>query len=135
MRIGRGGKRGTTSGRGQKGQKSRAGRRIRPAARDLVLKFPKWRGFRHRPVTPVAFVVRLADLLGKIERTGGVRGSAPVSVTRTSLKAMGLIPFRYRGRVKVLGDIPVRIPIALAKDIEASERATIRITGGGGTAG
>jgi large subunit ribosomal protein L15 len=43
-RIGRGGKRGTTSGRGQKGQKSRAGRRIRPAARDLIMRMPKKRG-------------------------------------------------------------------------------------------
>ncbi len=44
-RIGRGGKRGTTSGRGTKGQKSRAGHRIRPAIRDLMMKIPKARGF------------------------------------------------------------------------------------------
>ncbi|MEK9174946.1 MAG: uL15 family ribosomal protein [Patescibacteria group bacterium] len=43
-RIGRGGKRGTTSGRGTKGQKSRAGHRIRPAVRDLMRKIPKARG-------------------------------------------------------------------------------------------
>lgn len=45
-RIGRGGKRGTYCGRGLKGQKSRAGRRIRPAVRDFVLKTPKLRGRR-----------------------------------------------------------------------------------------
>src|SRR3989344_3427584 len=43
-RIGRGGKRGTTSGRGTKGQKSRSGHRIRPAARDLLIRLPKLRG-------------------------------------------------------------------------------------------
>jgi len=43
-RVGRGGKRGKTSGRGMKGQKSRAGRRIRPAIRDVMKKFPKKRG-------------------------------------------------------------------------------------------
>jgi large subunit ribosomal protein L15 len=43
-RIGRGGKRGTFCGRGSKGQKSRAGHRIRPAERDLILRLPKLRG-------------------------------------------------------------------------------------------
>lgn len=43
-RIARGGKRGGYSGRGIKGQKSRAGAKIRPAIRDLMMKFPKQRG-------------------------------------------------------------------------------------------
>jgi len=44
--IGRGGKRGTYSGRGIKGQKSRAGRKIRPELRDIIKKLPKKRGYR-----------------------------------------------------------------------------------------
>lgn len=43
-RIGRGGKRGNYSGRGLKGQRARAGAKIRPALRDVILKFPKLRG-------------------------------------------------------------------------------------------
>src|SRR3989338_2952469 len=43
-RISRGGKRGGYSGRGIKGQKSRAGAGIRPAIRDLIMKLPKQRG-------------------------------------------------------------------------------------------
>jgi large subunit ribosomal protein L15 len=43
-RIGRGGKRGKTSGRGQKGQKSRSGHKIRPAERDFIQRLPKLRG-------------------------------------------------------------------------------------------
>ncbi|MBI3335133.1 MAG: hypothetical protein HY001_01370 [Candidatus Portnoybacteria bacterium] len=43
-RIGRGGKRGTYSGRGVKGQKARAGGRIRPQLRDFMMKVPKLRG-------------------------------------------------------------------------------------------
>lgn len=43
-RIGRGGKRGKTSGKGHKGQKSRAGHKIRPAERDMIKKLPKLRG-------------------------------------------------------------------------------------------
>ncbi len=42
--IGRGGKRGTTSGRGTKGQKARAGHKIRPEIRDMIKKLPKLRG-------------------------------------------------------------------------------------------
>ncbi len=45
-RVGRGGKRGTFSGRGAKGQKARAGRRIRPQLRDVLKKIPKKRGYR-----------------------------------------------------------------------------------------
>jgi len=48
-RIGRGGKRGTYSGRGVKGQKSRAGRHIRPAERDLIQRLPKLRGQKNKP--------------------------------------------------------------------------------------
>jgi len=43
-RIGRGGKRGKTSGRGHKGQLARAGNSTRPEMRDLIKKLPKLRG-------------------------------------------------------------------------------------------
>jgi large subunit ribosomal protein L15 len=43
-RVGRGGKRGKTSGRGHKGQKARAGHKIRPEMRDTIKRLPKLRG-------------------------------------------------------------------------------------------
>jgi large subunit ribosomal protein L15 len=43
-RVGRGGGRGKTSGRGTKGQKARAGHRIRPDVREQLKKLPKLRG-------------------------------------------------------------------------------------------
>lgn len=46
-RIARGGKRGTTSGRGTKGQKSRTGHKIRPALREFLKKIPKKRGVKN----------------------------------------------------------------------------------------
>lgn len=54
-RIGRGGKRGTYSGRGQKGQKSRSGRKLPGGALAVVRTIPKLRGagqavFSHKPV-------------------------------------------------------------------------------------
>lgn len=45
-RVGRGGKRGTYSGRGQKGQSSRAGRKFQPAIREFIKRYPKLRGYR-----------------------------------------------------------------------------------------
>jgi len=45
--IGRGGKRGTYSGKGIKGQLARAGRKLRPELRDIIKKLPKLRGYRY----------------------------------------------------------------------------------------
>jgi len=47
-RVGRGGKRGTYSGRGGKGQTARAGAKVRPEIRDLIKKIPKIRGYRFK---------------------------------------------------------------------------------------
>lgn len=61
-RIGRGGKRGTTSGRGQKGQKSRAGRNMRPGLRDLIIRTPKKRGYKNKPKSVKATSLTLTAL-------------------------------------------------------------------------
>ena len=64
-RVGRGGKRGTTSGRGQKGQRAHAGRRIRPTERDLIQRLPKLRGrgtHSHKPLKPKPRVINLKDI-------------------------------------------------------------------------
>jgi large subunit ribosomal protein L15 len=45
VQVGRGGKRGKTSGRGHKGQNARAGRKLRPEIRDMIKKIPKKRGY------------------------------------------------------------------------------------------
>ncbi len=47
-RIGRGGKRGTYSGKGIKGQTSRAGRNYQPIVRELIKRYPKLRGYRQK---------------------------------------------------------------------------------------
>jgi large subunit ribosomal protein L15 len=44
MTVARGGKRGKTAGRGTKGQKARAGHKIRPEIRDVIKRIPKMRG-------------------------------------------------------------------------------------------
>lgn len=61
-RVGRGGKRGTFSGHGIKGQKSRAGRRMRPEVRDIIKKIPKLRGYSFKPVETRPVTVNLGVL-------------------------------------------------------------------------
>jgi large subunit ribosomal protein L15 len=61
-RVARGGKRGTTSGRGTKGQKSRTGHRIRPAERDLLIRIPKLRGYKNKPITEKVVALNVGDL-------------------------------------------------------------------------
>ena len=47
-RVGRGGKHGTYSGKGIKGQKARAGKRLKPVIRELIKRYPKLRGCRFK---------------------------------------------------------------------------------------
>lgn len=122
-RIGRGGKRGTTSGRGQKGQKSRAGHKIRPALRDLLLRIPKRRGFANLPSSPDAFVLNVGAL---------AKGVGKGEVTVASLKALGLVPQRFRGPVKVLGSGKVAAPLAVV-GLKVSDSARAKIEAAGGS--
>ncbi|MDP2855694.1 MAG: uL15 family ribosomal protein [bacterium] len=96
-RIGRGGKRGTYSGKGQKGQKSRAGHKIRPAIRDLIIKLPKNRGFKFKTIKVQPVAVNL-DAVVKFFKAGEI-------VSPNSLLEKGLIR-KYKGnlpKVKILG--------------------------------
>lgn len=60
-RIGRGGKKGTYSGRGMKGQLARAGARLKPAIRELVKRYPKIRGYKFQ-VSNDSVVVNLSRI-------------------------------------------------------------------------
>lgn len=95
--MGRGGKRGTYSGRGIKGQRARAGARIRPALRDVLKKIPKLRGYKFKSFRAKPSVVNLEDLDKKF-KPGDI-------VSPGSLFAAGLIG-KVKGRmpkVKILG--------------------------------
>lgn len=96
-RIGRGGKRGTYSGRGIKGQRARAGAKIRPAERDLLQKIPKLRGYKFKSFRPKPAVVNL----GTLER----HFKQGETVSPQTLLARGLV-HKIKGRlprVKILG--------------------------------
>jgi len=61
-RVGRGGKKGTYSGRGMKGQKSRAGTRFQPMIREWLKKYHKLRGYRFNSLKGKADSFNLSDL-------------------------------------------------------------------------
>ncbi|MFH0890934.1 MAG: uL15 family ribosomal protein [Candidatus Liptonbacteria bacterium] len=125
-RIGRSGKRGSYSGRGIKGQKSRAGHRIRPALRDLIIRLPKKRGFRNKPTTEKAFVLNISDLSAlkaKLDR---------VAVLNTeTLKVLKVLPMRWKGPVKILGNGDLDFVVTLkGLGVSASAKAKIEKAGG-----
>ncbi len=62
VQIGRGGKRGKTSGRGHKGQNARAGTSKRPEMRDIIKKLPKKRGYRFKSIQVRPVNVNLISL-------------------------------------------------------------------------
>jgi large subunit ribosomal protein L15 len=61
-RVGRGGKRGTYSGRGIKGQKARAGRKLKPIIREILKKYPKLRGYKFKPITEKPVILNVEVL-------------------------------------------------------------------------
>mgnify|MGYP001561765545 CR=1 FL=1 len=96
-RVGRGGRRGKTAGRGTKGQRARAGAKVRPAFRDIIKKLPKRRGYRFRSFRPKPAAVSLAAIARRF-------GAGEI-VTPAALLARGLVR-RMGGLVlgvKVLG--------------------------------
>ena len=70
-RIGRGGKKGTYSGKGIKGQSSRAGRKMVPIIRELIKRYPKLKGYRSFVLQDYSAVVNI-DTLEKISKIGEI---------------------------------------------------------------
>jgi len=96
-RIGRGGKRGTFSGRGIKGMGARAGAKYRPAEREILKKIPKLRGYRFNSFTLKPEIVNILEL-NKRFNSGDV-------ITPQVLVKAGLVKKR-KGKipaVKILG--------------------------------
>jgi len=60
--LGRGGKRGKTSGRGGKGQTARAGHKTRPEMRDTIKRLPKLRGYSFKSYQARPVIINVGDL-------------------------------------------------------------------------
>lgn len=129
IRVGRGGKRGTTSGRGTKGQKSRSGHRIRPAERDLIIRIPKRRGFRNKAKSDRAVILNLEDIRGVLKTM--VQEEKQHVLTPAILKEAKAIPPDFRGTLKLLGAGNIDFPITVRGiSVSASAKAKIEKAGG-----
>lgn len=124
-RVGRGGKRGTYSGRGIKGQKARAGAKIRPAWRDLVKQIPKRRGYKFKPLKEKPIVINLG-VLDKFFKEGEVISSQSLLKKRLISKIKGRAP-----KVKILGEGEITKKLTF-KELDISEGAREKIGKVGG---
>jgi len=131
-RVGRGGLRGKTSGRGTKGQKARAGHRIRPEVRDMVKKIPKLRGHgKNRGRTINDSVVKPETVNLSALETSFREGEV---VTPKTLLEKGLVR-RQKGdtpRVKILGTGSLSKKLSVS-DCMFSESARNAIEKAGGS--
>lgn len=100
-RIGRGGKRGKTSGKGGKGQTARAGARPRPEMRDFIKKLPKLRGHGVNRARGV-YADRPRPTVVNLRAIDSVYNDGE-HVTPKTLASKGLIPLRGVSGVKILG--------------------------------
>lgn len=131
-RVGRGGKRGKTSGKGHKGQKARAGNSTRPEMRDIIKKLPKLRGHgvnRAQTVnadTIAPVVVNLAVLEEQF--------AAGADVTPKALVLAGVVSRRRKKypTVKILGNGTLTKKLTVT-GCELSHAARAKIEAAGGT--
>ncbi|MEK7652690.1 MAG: uL15 family ribosomal protein [Patescibacteria group bacterium] len=122
-RVGRGGKRGKTSGAGHKGQKARGN--PRPAIRDVIKKLPKNRGYSFNPIQTKPVVINL-NLIDKKFNDGEVVSPAIlVSKKILNLKKGSVV------KVKILsmGEISKKI---IVEGCLVSEKAVEKIKKAGG---
>ncbi len=121
-RVGRGGKRGTTSGKGQKGQKSRAGHRIRPAERDMIQQLPKLKGVKNKISKEFGTIVIKTSQLERFAENN--------KITTDILIKKGIIKNK-RQPVKVLYDKDPKASFSL-ESIKISGKAKDAVTKAGG---
>ena len=131
-RIGRGGKRGKTSGRGHKGQKARAGNSTVPQMRELIKKLPKLRGHgvnraqtvNAEKVKPVVINVSQLEVAFK----------AGEAVNPGALVAAGVVALRRKKApaVKILGNGELTKKLVVT-NCEVSKSAKEKIEKAGGS--
>lgn len=127
--VGRGGKRGKTSGRGTKGQKARSGHKLRPELRDIIKRLPKRRGFGKNRNLGIKFeyeVINL-DLLGKIFQNGETVSPESLVQKGTFRKVKGNMP-----KIKILGNGELDKALKVEKCL-VSASAKIKIEKAGGS--
>ena len=124
-RVGRGGKRGKTSGRGMNGQKSRSGANLRPAERDFIKKIPKLRGYKFNSFAKRPVILSVSSLSNKFKDGDLITPEALIEKGLIS-KRGGKIP-----SVKILGNGDISIKLNVERCfVSSSAREKIEAKGG-----
>jgi large subunit ribosomal protein L15 len=127
QQVGRGSKRGKTSGRGQKGQTSRAGRKLRPEIREVIKKIPKLRG-RGKNIFK-AFAIK--PIIVNLESLASVpAGTILTPKTFVDLKLVNLVKGKVPA-IKVLGNGELTNALTFKK-VAVSASAVLKIEKAGG---
>jgi large subunit ribosomal protein L15 len=123
--VGRGGKKGTYSGRGGKGQTARSGRKLAPIIRELIKRYPKLKGYRSFVLENTMVAVNI-DVLDKHFKDGDVVNAANLISKGIVRMIKGKIP-----AIKILGNgkITKKIIVQNCK-ISATAKAAIEKAGG-----
>lgn len=125
-RIARGGKRGVYSGRGLKGQTSRAGHKVQPIIRQFLKRYPKLRGYRFNTLSNKPAIIDLALIEGKWDATKILTPKTLLSAKLIS-RINKSIP-----NVKILGEGELTKKIKVAGCL-VSEQAKEKIEKAGGS--
>ncbi len=110
MIVGRGGKKGTYSGRGGKGQTARSGRKLAPVIRELIKRYPKLRGYRRQQMPKLTKVVSL-DWLEKNYKDGDT------------------VDLKHEAKILANGKLTKKLTIQNVK-VSAAAKAAIEKAGG-----
>lgn len=123
-RVGRGGRRGTYSGRGQKGQSAHGGRKRPDPVRSMVMKMPKLRGLKHPAIREASRAVSLSTL----ERLAGKGEVTKELLIRERVVRDGKTP------IKILASGEISKPVVV-RGIACSKAAREKIEKAGGSVG
>jgi len=124
--VGRGGKKGTYSGRGNKGQAARAGRKMVPIIRELIKRYPKLKGYRSFVLEDSTVVVNL-EILNKNFKEEEIVN--PENLVKKELISIikGKMP-----KVKILGNGKIEKKLTI-ENCKISKTAKEAIEKAGGT--
>lgn len=128
-RVGRGGTRGKTSGRGHKGQKQHGGHGIRPQVRDEIKRLPKLRGRginSNKSVKAKKTVVNVSDL-EKAFKKGQVVSPKSLLKAKLILKNGDKFP-----EIKILANGEIKKDLKIV-GCQVSETAKEKIEKAGGS--
>jgi len=126
-RIGRGGKRGTYSGKGNKGQKARSGGNVDPlfqgGSTSLMKRLKKVRGFK--AITPKKNVLKLSEI--EKEFNDGDTISYATLVEKKIFRKSEI-----KNGVKILSTGTLKKKVTISEEILISDSATLAIKKAGG---